>query len=49
MWIPGLLVSIRVNEAVDRTAKEALGKEPADNLMAFSNLKPFSAKYVHQV
>ena len=30
-------------------AKEALEKEPIDDPMPFSNLKPLTAKYIHQV
>ena len=37
------------NEAADRAAKEALEKEPVDDLMPFSDLKPLTAKYIHQV
>ena len=48
MWAPGH-AGIRGNEAVDRTAEEALEKEPTDDLMPFSDLKPLTAKYVHQV
>ena len=44
----GLLrhVGIRGNEAADR---EALQKEPIDDLMPFSDLKPLTAKYIHQI
>ena len=37
------------NEAADRAAKEALDKEPTKDLMPFSDLKPLTAKYMHQV
>ena len=48
MWIPGH-VGRRGNDTADRTAREALNKEPADGLMPFSDIKPLTAKYVHQV
>ena len=40
-------MGIRGNEAADRAAKEALEKEPIDNLMPFSDLKPLTAKYIY--
>ena len=42
-------MGIRGNEASDRATKEALEKEPINDLMPFSDLKPLTAKYVHQV
>ena len=42
-------VGICRNEAADRAAKEALENESTDELMPFSDLKPLTAKYMHQV
>ena len=33
----------------DRAANEALEKEPINELMPFSDLKPLTAKYIHRV
>ena len=41
--------NIRRTEAADRAAKEAFEKEPTVDLMSFLDLKPFTAKYIHQV
>ena len=42
-------VGFRGNEAAGRAAKEALYKKPTQDLMPFSDLKPSTAKYIHQV
>ena len=42
-------MGIHGNEAADRAAKESLEKEPTDDLMTFSDLKPFSDKHIDQV
>ena len=48
IWVPGD-AGIRANKPADRAVKEALDKEPTDDLMPFSDLNPLTAKYIHQV
>ena len=48
MWVSEN-AGIRGIEAADRAAKEALDKKPTTDLMSFSDLKPLTAKYVHQI
>ena len=43
MWVPGH-VGIGEKEAADRAAEKTLAKEPTDDLMPFSDLKPLNAK-----
>ena len=48
MWVPGH-VSIRGNEAADRAVKELLTRKLQTISCLFSDLKPFTAKYIHLV
>ena len=43
MWVPGD-VGLQRNGTTDRAAKESLHKEPKDDLMPISDLKPLTAK-----
>ena len=42
-------MGIRGNEAADRAARKLLKRKSIDDLMPFSDLKPLTAKYIHQV
>ena len=48
MWVPGH-VGLRGNETPDRATEEVLDKEPTDDLMPSSDVRPFTSKYMHQV
>ena len=48
MWVQEDTL-VQGNEAADSTPKEALDKEPADDIMPFSDLNPLTAKNTHQV
>ena len=48
MWVPGH-VGPWENETADRAAKDPLDKEPTDDLMPSSDMKPLTAKCIHQV
>ena len=42
MWVPRHL-------GILAAAKEAIAKESTDDFIPFSDLKPLTAKYIHQV
>ena len=48
IWVPRN-VGIRENKAADKAAKEVLHEEPTDDLLPFSDLKPSTAEYIHQI